>query len=129
MGTTIGNNCIIGANSLVKGTFPDGSVICGNPARVVQNTETMREKIDNRILKDAVRTAKAIKANKGSAPTIEEMSDAYTWLYLPRTEEMLEKYRKFFDLSGDSFIDIKESFLNSSPMFESFDEFLDYCNL
>lgn len=30
--TTIGNNCIIGAGSVVRGTFPDNSVIVGNPA-------------------------------------------------------------------------------------------------
>ena len=34
-GTTIGNDCIIGGGSIVKGDFPDGSIICGNPARVV----------------------------------------------------------------------------------------------
>lgn len=33
--TTIGNNCIVGAGSVVRGAFPDGSVIIGNPAKVV----------------------------------------------------------------------------------------------
>ena len=32
---TIGNNCIIGAGSIVRGTFPENSVILGNPAKVV----------------------------------------------------------------------------------------------
>lgn len=35
MGTTIGNNYIVDANSLVKGTFPDNVVITGNPAKIV----------------------------------------------------------------------------------------------
>ena len=35
-GTTIGKHCVIGANSLVRGDFPDYSVIVGNPARVVK---------------------------------------------------------------------------------------------
>lgn len=34
-GTAIGDDCIIGGGSVVKGHFPDGSVVCGNPARVV----------------------------------------------------------------------------------------------
>ena len=34
-GTAIGDDCIIGGGSVVKGRFPDGSVVCGNPARVV----------------------------------------------------------------------------------------------
>ena len=33
--TTIGENCIVGGGAVVKGFFPDGSIICGNPARVV----------------------------------------------------------------------------------------------
>lgn len=33
--TTIGDNCIIGAGSVVRGKFPVNSVIIGNPAKVV----------------------------------------------------------------------------------------------
>lgn len=32
--TIVGDNCIIGAGSVVRGRFPDNSVIIGNPARV-----------------------------------------------------------------------------------------------
>ena len=43
-GTIIGNHCVIGANSVVKGVFPDNSVIVGCPARIVKqynpNTNT-----------------------------------------------------------------------------------------
>jgi acetyltransferase-like isoleucine patch superfamily enzyme len=35
--TRIGNNCIIGAGSVVRGKYPDNSVILGNPAKVVFN--------------------------------------------------------------------------------------------
>ncbi len=38
-GTTIGNNVIVGAGSIVKGTFPDNVVIAGNPARIICSTE------------------------------------------------------------------------------------------
>ena len=34
-GTTVGDNCIIGAGSIVRGQFPENSVIVGNPAKVV----------------------------------------------------------------------------------------------
>lgn len=33
--TEIGDNCIIGAGSVVRGTFPENSVIVGNPAKVI----------------------------------------------------------------------------------------------
>ena len=35
-GTTIGNGCVIGANTVVKGKFPDNCIICGNPGRIVK---------------------------------------------------------------------------------------------
>ncbi|PSV22889.1 lipopolysaccharide biosynthesis protein [Photobacterium leiognathi subsp. mandapamensis] len=35
-GTILGEQCIVGANSFVKGTYPNYSVIAGNPAKVVK---------------------------------------------------------------------------------------------
>lgn len=37
-GVTIGDNCIVAANSVVVGnsTFPDSCVIAGNPAKIVK---------------------------------------------------------------------------------------------
>ncbi len=35
-GTTMGNHCVVGANSVVKGNFPDYSIIVGTPARIVK---------------------------------------------------------------------------------------------
>lgn len=32
----IGNNCVVAAGSVVKGTFPDSSLIGGNPARIIK---------------------------------------------------------------------------------------------
>lgn len=37
-GIRIGENCFIGAGAVVKGHIPEGSVVIGNPARVVADT-------------------------------------------------------------------------------------------
>ncbi|MGN0419399.1 MAG: acyltransferase [Acetatifactor sp.] len=42
-GSKIGNNCVIGAGSVVAGTFEDSCVIAGNPARVVRKIEKKNE--------------------------------------------------------------------------------------
>lgn len=43
-GTRIGDNCIIGAGSVVKGEIPDNSVVIGNPAKIVKNMEEYAQK-------------------------------------------------------------------------------------
>ncbi len=35
-GTTLGNNVIVGAGSVVHGKFPDNCIIAGNPAKIVR---------------------------------------------------------------------------------------------
>jgi acetyltransferase-like isoleucine patch superfamily enzyme len=41
-GTIIGNNCVVGANSVVKGDFPDNSLVMGNPAKIVKSLKINR---------------------------------------------------------------------------------------
>jgi len=124
MGTTIGNNCIIGCNSVVKGVFPDNVVIAGNPAKIICSIDEYYEKKLNNWINDAVTCAKAIYRNLGHIPTIEEMSDGYAWLYLPHTQKTINKYPDFFKLNGDNFDLISKDFLNSKPLFNSFEEFI-----
>ena len=35
-GTTLGQGCVVGANSVCRGSFPAGSVIAGSPAKVLR---------------------------------------------------------------------------------------------
>lgn len=35
-GTTLGNNVVVGAGSVVHGSFPDNCIIAGNPAKVIR---------------------------------------------------------------------------------------------
>jgi acetyltransferase-like isoleucine patch superfamily enzyme len=41
-GTSVGDNCIIGAGSIVRGQFPENSVIIGNPAKVMLTTSMQK---------------------------------------------------------------------------------------
>ena len=44
-GTKLGKNVIVGAGSVVSGSFPDDVIIAGNPARVVRTTKSKKTDI------------------------------------------------------------------------------------
>lgn len=129
MGTTIGDNCIIGAHAVVKGIFPNNVVIAGNPAKVVCSLEQYYEKARLNWVSDAKKCAKAIFEHTGRAPTVDEMSDTYMELYLPHMQETIDKYPKMFDRTADDKEKIKNDFLNSKPVYGSFEDFIKDCNL
>lgn len=43
-GTNLGKHCVIGANSVVKGVFPDNCVIVGSPAYIVKKYNSRTKK-------------------------------------------------------------------------------------
>jgi acetyltransferase-like isoleucine patch superfamily enzyme len=43
-GTILGNQCIVGSNAVVRGTFPDYSVIVGVPARIIKRYNLVSKK-------------------------------------------------------------------------------------
>ena len=43
-GTKLGKHCVVGAKTVVKGTYPDYCVIVGNPARVVKKYNPQTKK-------------------------------------------------------------------------------------
>lgn len=49
-GTQIGNNVIIGANSVVSGEYPDDCVIAGNPAKIICTLDEFRKREKKNLL-------------------------------------------------------------------------------
>jgi acetyltransferase-like isoleucine patch superfamily enzyme len=45
--TVIGSNCIIGTGAVVRGVVPDGSVVMGNPGRVVMKISLAKQLLVN----------------------------------------------------------------------------------
>lgn len=46
-GTHIGKNSIVGAGTVVKGNIPEDSIIVGNPARIISNTDEWARRKEN----------------------------------------------------------------------------------
>ena len=127
MGAHIGNNSIVGAGAVVSGNFPDGSVIAGNPGKVIYTVEEMYRKRKDGELQAAKQMAVEFKKKNGQYPTIEEMTNAFCWLYIPHTQESINQYPDFFKLSGINKNVLYKNFLSTNPAFHSFEDFLEYC--
>lgn len=127
MGSNIGANSIIGAGAVVSGSWPEGSVIAGNPAKLVCSLSEFAAKREERELESAVAYASAFKERNGCWPSVNQMSNAFAWLYLPHSEETLHKCPGLFTLNGVDPNVLKKKFLTSQPKFDSFQDFLEYC--
>lgn len=124
MGTEIGNNVIIGAKSVVFGKIPDNCVVAGNPAKIICSLdEFYKKRVKNEII-CAKKNVILAKGRIGRVPTVNEMGDAFAWLYLPRTNESIQKYPHFFNLPGQNNEKVKENFLKSIPLYDSYEIFI-----
>lgn len=124
MGSQIGNNVIIGAQSVVHGVIPDNSVVAGNPAKIICTLDEYYNKRIQNEKKCAIQNVKLAEEKMGRIPTVEEMGDAFAWLYLPRQYETIKKYPEFFTLPGKEKNKFVQDFMRSQPQYDSYEEFI-----
>lgn len=67
-GVHVGNNVIIGANSLVNKDIPDNCVVAGNPAKVIMTLEQYYEKRKKAQLEEATELVKLYRDRYGKEP-------------------------------------------------------------
>lgn len=125
-GTTIGNNCIIGANSVVSGKVEDNSVYAGNPARKIMSLECYLEKIVNNQLNEAVDIYKRYKERFKIVPSIEIFHE-YFLLFIQDYEEANKLFKnKLIEerITEDIFA---QYILKNKKRFDNYSLFCDYC--
>lgn len=122
-GSTIGDNVIIGARSVVKGDIPSGTVWAGIPAKQICTLQEYYEKKASNRIKDAIYRRDHVRQQMKRNPTIPEMG-FFCFLFLERTIENYNTYLKIKEFNGafDAPV-IRSLFFNSEPKF-SFNEFL-----
>lgn len=127
MGAHVGDNSIVGAGAVVSGHFPEGVVIAGNPARVICTIDEFYQKRKKRQVESAKEYVRRWRIVYGRDPSIDEMTNAFLWLYVPHTIDSFDQYSHLFELSAVDKDRMKISFLNSTPIYSSFDDFLKDC--
>ncbi len=124
MGTKLGNNTIVGAGSIVKGTFPDNVVIAGTPAKIVCTLEDFKKKREKLTIIEAKEYIRRFKERNGRYPQENEMR-AFFPLFLERSLKAIEDNHINLHLSGDEYEDILECFLQSPPHYASLQKLID----
>lgn len=124
-GTTIGDNVIIGANSLAKGELEPNSVYAGNPARKIATLEEYITKRQAKQLEEAVTLVNEYKKVYGHYPAAEKL-DEFFWLFEDKLEDLNDAFRSKLKLRGNHEIS-EAKFRQHKKLFDGYENFLEYC--
>lgn len=122
MNSEIGDNVIIGAGSVVHGKIPSNCVIAGSPAKVICTLDEFLKKRKERQYKEASDIVKNYRNRFGKNPP-KEILPAYFFLFEARTKISNPAFISRLQLTGNYDETLKE-FLNTEPMFKSYEAFL-----
>lgn len=121
-GVSIGDNCIIGAGSIVNRSIPANSVATGNPCRVVCSLDEYYERRKQIGLSEAVEYVKAIRKRFGRDPLPSEMTEEF--IYFVNGENFSEYENAGIPVKRQLGIAYKEWLSHHHSKFKDFEEFL-----
>lgn len=121
--TEIGDNCIIGAGSVVSGRFGSNLVIAGNPARVISTLDEYYAKLKANFV-EAAKTYYCKISEFKKRPLEEEEMSWYISLWkakdMAKREAMLKKIR----VDGDDSNLVVADVMKTEAVFQSYEDFL-----
>lgn len=119
-GVCIGDNCIIGAGAVVTKDIPAGSVVAGNPARIICSIDEYYRKRKSLYIDEAKSYARSIKENLGRQPVPADFWEEFP-LFLKAGETLDGTPHSVKYQLGQSY----DKFIKThKPNYESFEEFL-----
>lgn len=125
-GVTIGDNCIIGACSLVTKDIPSNSVAAGVPCRVICSLDEYYEKRKKKALTEAVEYVESIQQRFARTPYLKEMREEFIYFVNKDNWEDYERQGVPVKFQLDKVRD--EWLLGDRATFPSFEEFIKYAN-
>lgn len=118
-GVTIGDNCFIGACSLVNKSIPANSIAAGIPCKVIMTLDEYYERRKKKCESEAMEYAQSIKERFNRIPYVEELYEEYG-LFVSGNE--VEKYPTLALQNRRDIIN--GSFKNHMAKYHSFEDFL-----
>ena len=130
-GVTIGNNVVIGANTLINKDVPDNCVVVGNPQRIVSDIDSHLKKRRAAQLDEAADLYDCWRRNspegkrRGLPPM--KIIREFFWLFEDRKEEERScmEYESVMRLCG-TYEKSCERFSQTAPLFAGYRAFLNY---
>jgi acetyltransferase-like isoleucine patch superfamily enzyme len=130
-GTTIGDNVVIGANSLINKDVPSDCVVAGNPQRIICSIDEYLEKRRNAQLAEALDLYKHWRSNspegkRGEMPR-KELFREFFWLFEKRGKDGFDipEYENVMALCG-TYDKSVARYSETMRHFDSYEEFLSY---
>lgn len=122
----IGNNVIIGANTLVNKNLDSNSVYGGNPVKFIMSIEDYFLKRKNEYINEARNLVLSYISRYNVDPPISEFKEFFP-LFLERSIEVVKK--NSFDFSSNMATPdlFYTNFMNSKKIFQSYQDFIDWC--
>ncbi len=120
-GSQIGDNCIIGINSVVMGTIPSNSVAAGCPAKVICSLDEYFEKRKEKSVEEAFEYARSIVARYGRRPVPSDFWEEFP-LFVSGDEVDMYPEIPIKRQLGTAY---NHWCANHKALFKSFDDFLE----
>lgn len=126
-GVTIGDNCIIGANSLINHDVPSNSVVGGVPARVLCSVDDYVKRQRSHQAYEAKQMAIEYKKVYHRNPPIDEFAEFF-WLFDKRSEGKFSSNRfdEMMKINGNQLLS-ERLYDTTNRQFEDYKSFLDWC--
>lgn len=122
-GVSIGDNCIIGAGSIISRDIPSNSVAVGNPCKVICSLDEYFHKRKIKAFKESIEYVKSIHKKFGRRPLLSEMREEFIYFVdKDNIDEYLPKMPIIKELEPYLNIWIQ----NHKARFSSFDDFVNY---
>lgn len=125
-GVTIGDNCVIGAGSVVTHDIPADSVAVGVPCRVVCSLDEYYQKRKAKGLSEAVEHVKAFQENFGRDPLPHELYEEF--IYFVDASNVEEYERKGVPVRSQLSVAYEDWIATHKAQFTSYEDFIQYVN-
>lgn len=124
-GTEIGDNTIIGANSVVSGKLEADSVYAGNPARKIMDLDSFYEKRLEKQKEEAFQVVNEYYKRYHKTPE-KGLLNEYFYLFTGDDSELCQEYISKLKLLGN-YDECVENLKQNTSMFTSYEDFMQYC--